>query len=176
MRWTPKVEKKILQQIERSPDREIILPSWAYWEGVDQPWIYVDSLPTPLVRVLYERLIGALPDGAGLQPRLGTSRRSVNPHLWVVVPTSRSRAVCPNGHAYTDDDFIAGVGHRCQACRAAKLLGTPSAADVNRGKTHCPQGHEYTTENTRYTKQGQRRCKTCAREQTAAWRAKKGIA
>jgi hypothetical protein len=166
VRYTPQIEQRILAQIAATPEAEIILPDWAYWEGVDQPWIYVDSMPMPLVRVLYERVIGALSPEAGLQPKPGTSRRSVNPHLWVQTPTLRARAVCPNGHVYTDDDWIEGVGHRCQTCRADKLLGTPSAIDVNRAKTTCPQGHALVRR-----KNGRRRCLECPRAQTAAWRA-----
>lgn len=169
MRYTPRIEQKILAQIEQTPDREIILPAWAYWEGVDQPWIYLDQIPTPLVRVLYERLIGALPEHVGLQPKPGTSRRSVNPHLWVTVPTRRARAVCPNNHPYTDEDWIEGVGHRCQTCRATELLGTPSPIDINRSKTRCPKGHPLVKRPN-----GRRRCLECPREQTAAWRKKKG--
>lgn len=172
MRWTPQIEEKVLAQIKATPESEVILPHWAYWKGVDQPWIYVDSFPMPLVKVLYERLIGAIPYGAGLQPKPGTSRRSVNPHLWVLVPSYKARAVCPNGHEYDEGDWIEGVGHRCQACKAAKRLGTPSVADINRKKTTCPEGHRLVKR-----KNGRRRCLECPREQTARWRAKqKGTA
>lgn len=172
MRWTPEIEKKIVEQIARTPTAEIILPDWAYWEGEDHPWIYVDSMPTMLVKHLYAKLIEPIPDGAGLQPKPGTSRRSVNPHLWVIVPSRRARAVCPNGHPYTEDDWIDGVGHRCQTCRASKLLGTPDAAEINRRKTTCPKGHPLVKR-----KNGKRRCLECPRAQTAAWRERqKGIA
>ena len=167
MRYTPEIEQKILAQIAATPDAEVILPDWAYWKGIDQPWIYLDSMPIPLVKVLYADLVGPIPEGAGLQPRPGTSRRSVNPHLWQLVPTPKSRAECPNGHPYTEDDYIPGVGHRCLTCRAAKLLGTESPIDKNRKKTTCPKGHKLVKR-----KNGRRRCLECPREQTARWRAK----
>lgn len=36
--------------------------------------------------------------------------------------------------------------------------------DAQRRKTQCPSNHLYTEENTYYTPQGHRRCKTCNRE------------
>lgn len=178
MRYTPEIEAMILGAVEENPDREIVLPDWAYWEGVDTPWIYVDQMPTRLVVVLYERVIGALPRGAGLARQPGTSPRDINPHHWTPTPTGRARAYCPTaGHEYGPDDWIEGVGHRCQACLAAKRLAKeskgPSPADINREKTHCPQNHEYTPENTTRLRSGRRRCKTCAREQQARYAAKK---
>lgn len=35
---------------------------------------------------------------------------------------------------------------------------------INRMKTHCCRGHEFTAENTLILSNGQRRCRTCARE------------
>ena len=40
-----------------------------------------------------------------------------------------------------------------------------------REATHCRKGHEFTPENTRLTKQGWKRCRTCAREKAARERA-----
>jgi len=36
--------------------------------------------------------------------------------------------------------------------------------NYNKEITHCPKGHEYNEENTRINKQGNRSCRTCARE------------
>lgn len=173
MRYSAEIEDRIVAQIEAEPEREVILPDWAYWKGVDTPWIYVGGIPRPLVNVLYERVIGVLPDGAGLSPRPGTDRRNVNPHLWLVKPTSGSRAVCPNGHIYTEADWIPNVGHRCQACRAARLLGVPSPADINRRKTHCPEGHPLSGDNLIHLKNGRRRCRTCHAATQARYKARK---
>lgn len=174
MRWTPEIEERIVTQIEATPDLEIILPAWAYWKGHDQPWVYVDGMPQRLVRILYERLIRSLPDRAGLSPKPGTDPRNINPHLFVVLPSRHSRAECVNGHEYTEDDWIPNVGYRCQTCRAEQLLGTPSAADLNRIKTHCPNGHPLEGDNLVQLKNGRRRCKTCHAATQARYRARKG--
>lgn len=168
MRYSPEIEEAIVAQIKSEPTREIILPDWAYWEGIDTPWVYRNQVPVRLVVVLYERLVGALPEGAGLARQPGTHPRNVNPLLWTVVPGPRARAECANGHEYSPDDWIEGVGHRCQACRAAKLLGTESPIDINRKKTHCPKGHVLVKR-----KNGRRRCLECPREQQAAYAARK---
>lgn len=43
-------------------------------------------------------------------------------------------------------------------------LGGLANGARQRAKTHCPQGHPFNEENTSYTKQGWRICKTCHRE------------
>lgn len=40
-------------------------------------------------------------------------------------------------------------------------------------RTHCSNGHLYDEENTRYTKDGIRKCRTCMRAYNAAYRARK---
>lgn len=45
----------------------------------------------------------------------------------------------------------------------------PQALRTNR----CKRGHEFTVENTHVTKVGSRVCRTCARANAAAWRAKR---
>ena len=178
MKYSAEIEQTIIDAIEANPDRELLLPDWAYWKGDDTPWIYLDQQPVRLVVHLYESVIASLPEGAGLARKPGTHPRNVNPHLWTMVPHPKSRAVCPNGHEYGAEDWVEGVGHQCQTCRAERHLrrerkGTPSPTDINRQKTHCPQGHEYTKQNTIRLKSGRRRCKTCHREQQAAYVARK---
>lgn len=168
MKWTPEYEQAIVRQIKVEPRRELILPEWAYWKGHDEPWVYIDGMPTRLVVVLYERLIGTLPVGAGLARKPGTDRRNVNPYLYEVMPAPKMRTVCPNGHVYTEADLIEGVGHKCQTCRAAKLLGTESPVDANRKKTHCPKGHRLVKRPN-----GRRRCLECPRQQQADYLARK---
>lgn len=60
-------------------------------------------------------------------------------------------------------------GSYSENMRDAIEHGTHVAAS----KTHCPQGHEYDAENTRYTKDGHRVCRTCHRNREKAakrWR------
>lgn len=168
MRYTPQIEEALTAQLEREPDRPVILPDWAYWEGMDQPFIYVDRMPTPLMRHLHEALIGTLHPDQGLVNPPDVPARNVNPHLAVVTPTRKSRAVCPNGHRYEEGDYIPGVGHRCQTCRAEKLLGTPSVADVNRAKETCPKNHPLVRRPN-----GKRRCLECPRDQQRRYLEKK---
>jgi WhiB family redox-sensing transcriptional regulator len=52
---------------------------------------------------------------------------------------------------------------------AADRAGGPQARRVPAGhpqarKTHCKRGHRFTVENTYYTPDGHRRCRTCLRE------------
>lgn len=42
-----------------------------------------------------------------------------------------------------------------------------------REATHCQQGHEFTQQNTRLTKEGWKRCRTCANERAARLRSSK---
>lgn len=169
MKYTPEIEKLILNQIATTPDAPIILPPHCYWKGVATPWIYVDQMPVRLVNVLYELAIGPIPPGASIGRRVGTMPADVNPHHWEVVPVRirAARSHCPKDHPYTQDDWFEGVGHRCQTCRAERLLGTPSVADINREKTHCPKNHILVKR-----KNGRRMCKECPKERSAAWRAK----
>ena len=60
--------------------------------------------------------------------------------------------------------------HECRhrACCNPQHLELVSASENTRRQdhaerrvTHCPQGHEYTDENTRITKDGKRKCRTC---------------
>lgn len=169
MKFSPAIERKIVDQITREPDRPVILPDWAYWAGTDTAYIYVNRMPVPLIHYLRELLIGDVTEDEGVVNLPDVDTRNVNPYLAVVTPTMRSRPVCPNGHRYTEDDFIPGVGHRCQACRVEKLKGTPSVVDKNRSKTTCPEGHRLVRRPN-----GRRRCFECPRKQSAAYRRKKG--
>lgn len=167
MRYSTAIEARILAQIEQTPRQQIILPSWAYWKGDPQPWVYIDQIPTRLVRHLYGLVVGELHPDHGLVNPPGVDPRNVNPRLAVVTPTRRAKVECPNGHRYTGDDYIEGVGQRCQTCRAAKLLGGLSAAAKNRAKTTCPQGHKLVKRPG-----GKRRCYECARERERERRAR----
>jgi len=44
--------------------------------------------------------------------------------------------------------------------------------DPNASKTHCVNGHEFSPDNTRFTKDRHRVCKTCAKEASYRWRNK----
>lgn len=172
MRYTPEIQAKIVAQIEASPDAEVILPAWAYHAGSDQPVVYIDSMPVRLARVLYEHMIGALPEGAGLMLNPGVHRRNVNPHLFTPTASPHTRLQCPNKHPYREEDWTPR-GHRCRECRRAKNLGRPTVAEINAAKTHCPQDHPLVGDNLIQLKSGRRRCRQCHRETQARYRARK---
>jgi HNH endonuclease len=88
------------------------------------------------------------------------------------------KTTCPQGHPYAKKDAT----HRfCPTCdREQRMVrGEYQGGLYTADRTHCPQGHEYTPENTGYYRQGPggkwqaRVCKTCQRERTKAYKARK---
>lgn len=171
MKYSAKIEAKILKQIALEPEREIILPDWAYGARLPQPQVHIDGMREPLIRRLYCVLISDLPDRVGVINPPHVNPRNVNPHLAVLVPSRRSKFTCERGHQLTLEDYEPNVGYHCHTCAEMEARG-PGPARINAEKTHCPAGHEYTRQNTQRRKDGRRRCKICAREQSARWRAK----
>jgi hypothetical protein len=165
MRMTAEMGNALLAQITAEPEREVIMPEWAYPKRGNQPQVYVNSMPTPLIRALHDILIRPLGEDEGIDNPPGVDPHNVNPHLAVVLRSRQAKAACRNNHAYTDEDWVEGVGYRCQTCRSDRLKGTPSATDINRAKTHCSKNHVLVKR-----KNGRRRCLECPREQTRRWR------
>lgn len=168
MRYNKQTEATIVEQIKAAPDRPVILPDWAYRNG--EVTVTVDGVRTRLHRRMYELLIQPLPDHVGLRNPPGVDPRNVNPHLCVLLRSRKAHTTCRNGHVYTDEDWVPGVGHRCNTCRKKGQKGTPSPPQINAEKTHCPAGHEYTRENTMRYRNGKRRCRTCNKAQQVAYR------
>lgn len=175
MKYTAEIEKALIAQITTEPNREVILPDWAYGKGSDQPVAYLKGRQVRLSRLLYEKIIGPLPEDVGLKMPPSLNPRNVNPHLFVVTASPHTRLACPNGHEYTAADWTP-TGHRCTTCRTANNNGEPSVADINSAKTHCPQGHPLSKGNLIRLKSGRRRCRNCHRETQARYRARKGTA
>lgn len=141
----------------------------------------VDGKGRQAHRVVYELLVGPIPDGMQLD-HLCRVRHCVNPaHVEPVTPRENYRrgfsafgvnarkTECPQGHPYDEANtyFTPGGGRKCRACmvedqrelRRSRGAGIPSAE-----RTHCPQGHPYDEANTVY-EGTQRRCRECRREQ-----------
>lgn len=103
-------------------------------------------LRTPAYRVLYELLVGPIPQGMTLAHQCGWSGCVRPSH---VEPKSQ---------------------------RANLLESPITQATINANKTHCVNGHEFTLENTATTHRGARRCRRCEadrakrkRQENPAW-------
>ena len=86
----------------------------------------------------------------------------------------RDQAACRDLVTADHDPFFADTvaGQSQQIIRrliAADRAGRPQARRTPAGhpqasKTHCKRGHQFTADNTYYTPDGHRRCRTCLRE------------
>ncbi len=105
----------------------------------------------------------------------------VNPdHLYWVSQFANSRlgdfnpnaekTGCPHGHGPYTGVYPNGWRY-CKKCKAAKEQRrrvrlksegkTVLKGNFEAQKTHCSRGHEYSEANTRYTREGHRKCKLC---------------
>jgi hypothetical protein len=154
VKLTPEIEAKIIEAIREHEGVPLVLPDWAHWKGRDQPVVSVDRLREQLSRHLYRKLIGPLEDDQMLVQQPGVPARNINPHLFRVATRRQVRTHCPNGHEYAAQRPMDGLARRrCRICYEAYLARRrvaqrrPSAADVNRAKTHCIHGHELAGDN-----------------------------
>jgi hypothetical protein len=174
MKLTAEMEALVLEQIERHPERAIILPDWCYWKGQDQPIVYVDRLPVRLSRYLYEKVIGPLDYATVLVRRDGVPERNVNPLLFIAEPGRKRGQACPNGHAYAGNEMPDNaMGWRCRTCYLAwcevHSQGGRNVGQINAAKTHCPAGHPYSGGNLMVLRNGRRRCRTCNNDQSRTY-------
>jgi hypothetical protein len=178
---TPAIKKQVMAACRRDKKKAVVLPDFCYWEGRDQPVVYVDNLPENLSRVLYRELIGPLEYGQVLQLKPGVHERNVNPFLFEIVAKRTRGTVCPNGHTYAGNEMPENKGRwRCRTCYETWLAGhrkgSPSVADINRSKEECPNHHPYSGENLIILGNGRRRCRICHRDKMRAYRAEGRVA
>ena len=181
MRYTQEIEDALIEQIECEPSRPVILPAWAYWGQSTTCVAQVDGMWVPVMRILYQELIGPLPEWAGLRNPPGVDKRNVNPRLALVTPRRHSRTHCPKGHRYQIEDFRFDVGQVCHVCLEARKAKRrkpegerrPTVGDINRAKTHCPRNHPLEGDNLVRLRSGKRKCRICHLDDMARYRARK---
>lgn len=99
--------------------------------------VNVDRIPRLVHRVVYEEMVGVIPEGLTLDHLCGTCA-CVNPsHLEPVTAAENTR------RQWAAERANAGVRQR--------------------ERTHCPHGHPYSLENTYVKPSGERCCRTCRR-------------
>lgn len=153
----------------------------------------------PAHRVVYQRLIGPIPDGMTLdhmchdsnvcrEGRACPHRRCVNPahlqpaaHIDNARRSLAGRATCGRGHAQTPENIYRRDGRTwCRLCLKARAKAknrTDRAAQglrVHADDDHCINGHRFTPENTyRHPRTGYRECYTCRRDNYRRYYARK---
>lgn len=144
-------------------------------------------------RVLYEILVGPVPDGLELDHTCHTEsldcpggrcihRRCINPHHLEPVTSEENKmrgrspivanafkTHCPHGHEYTDDNtYVNPGGYRaCRECRRIQrpaYVKRPRVSRKNVDRTHCHNGHLQDASTVFFDSDGNRRCRECRRE------------
>lgn len=109
--------------------------------------ITVDGKSCYAHRVAYEALVGPIPENLTIDHRC-ENRKCVNPE------------------------------HLVPATHRENILRGNGIAAQNARKTHCRHGHEFTEENTYCPPRGKgrwRQCRTCLRDRTRKYRARKAM-
>lgn len=109
-------------------------------------------------------------DGYAVFGNDGGTRRLVR-RLWIELRGPISPAMEPD-HLCRTTGCI-NLDHVEVVTRAVNLARSNCVSAVNARKTHCIHGHEFTPANTYTTPDGSRACRTCGREATRLWQARR---
>ena len=124
-------------------------------------------------RVVYELLVGTIPDGLTLD-HLCRNKLCVNPnHLepvtiqeniargFGVSALNSKKSKCLRGHEFNDENTYRYKGKRL--CKKCMRIRAGSFGVFNKVKTHCKYGHELLGDNVYCRPDGGRECRTCKR-------------
>lgn len=191
-----------LKPVRPHPRRDRLTRWLAEVEGQDGCWLWPWSVygsgygrfraagaTGPVHRLVYERLVGPVPDGLELD-HLCRVRLCANPtHLeavtrqeniiravpyWPKHHNMPLRTHCKSGaHELTDENVTVRNGQRyCRPCLEAKRAIRKASTGPRHGtETRCPQGHEYSGDNL-YTDIRGRSCRRCRRDRQRERRAR----
>lgn len=90
-----------------------------------------------------------------------------------VGPRPEGFEACHN-NGIANDNRVSNLRWDTQSENALDRVRHGTHHNVN--KTHCPAGHELSTENTYVYPAGNRKCRTCSREQRARYKRKQRMA
>jgi hypothetical protein len=134
------LETRLWSRIKRQGARDC----WP-WLGTLTRWGYgkieINGKTRHVHRVVYELLVGPIPDGMDIDHLCHGPDCEPGPH-------------CP--HRSCENP-----AHMEPVTTGENVRRGFSLSSVNREKTHCPRGHPYSAENTRLNSRGQRVCRTC---------------
>ncbi len=119
--------------------------------------LWVDGHCRKAGRIVYEHLVGSIPDGYILDHDC---------HNWLA-----DAGLCDGGHCV--ELLCVNPEHLVPKPQQANLRKSPlTQASINSSKTECKRGHPFDEENTGYRANGYRYCQACnrmGRDGRAAW-------
>lgn len=159
------------------------------------------SKPELVHRIIYEALVGPIPEGLMLH-HVCRNRACCNPqHLDPMTLSEHTRLEdnvssrnklkthCPKGHPLSGDNVsyippnkrMPTGGRYCRTCKREainacyqrKKLREGRTGIDNADKTHCIHGHPFSPENTYIWADGKRQCKTCNRNRVREYKRRK---